>query len=125
MEAAKPKYMKKVTHYYELEAPSDGYLPPKSSSTTTTRQPQSSSSYHQSLPTSLTPPQQNYGHPATNIYTTSSSEHEVPTQTSTQATIIQTTTGTPLIINLNSNPPMVVIPKEMMNMTQIGTVGKI
>ena len=113
--------MKKVTHYYELEAPSDGYLPPKSSSTTTTtRRPQSS--YHQSLPTSLTPPELLGPTAATNIYT-SSSEH-VPIQTSTQATIIQTTTGTPIIINLNSNPPMVVIPKEMMNMTQIGTIAE-
>ena len=115
--------MKKVTHYYELEAPSDGYLPPKSSSTTTTTTRRPQSSYHQSLPTSLTPPVQNYGsngHPATNIYTTtSSSEHEAfPTQTSTQATIIQTTTGTPLIINLNSNPPMAILPRELMNMTQ-------
>ena len=83
------------------------------SQSTTTRP-----SYHHSLPTSLTPPELLGPTAATNIYT-SSSEH-VPIQTSTQATIIQTTTGTPIIINLNSNPPMVVIPKEMMNMTQIG-----
>ena len=109
-----PEYVKPETKY--IAPASTSYLPPLKSSTTTPIP-----SYHHSLPTSLTPPElRGVGGSSggvTNIYTTSSSDH-VPT--STQATIIQTPPGTPIIINLNSNTDAAVSTKELMNMTNTG-----
>ena len=108
-----PEYVKPETKY--IAPASTSYLPPLKSSPTTPIP-----SYHHSLPTSLTPPElRGVGGSSggvTNIYTTSS-DH-VPT--STQATIIQTPPGTPIIINLNSNTGAAVSTKELMNMTNTG-----
>ena len=107
-----PEYVEPETKY--IAPASTSYLPPLKSSTTTPIP-----SYHHSLPTSLTPPELlgvGSSSGVTNIYTTSS-DH-VPT--STQATIIQTPPGTPIIINLNSNTGAAVSTKELMNMTKTG-----